>query len=167
MFNVSHGAFDFAIDKAKKIERALTALEQSLGRAATEAEVSEKLGITLEAYQELSAKVKSTTMVSVDDLVGPYYNDRKTLLECLEHPSSVNPLHQIKSKSMKKVLMETINSLPERQKLVLSLYYYEELNLREIGKILSVTESRVSQLHSQAIDKLKQKLKGSIEDFEE
>jgi len=64
------------------------------------------------------------------------------------------------------MMLENINELPERQKLVLSLYYYEELNLREIGKILAVTESRVSQLHSQALDRLKTKIKTKMPDYD-
>lgn len=154
-------------DKAKKIDRALTQLEQELGRVATEQEVADRLGITLQDYHDLSGKVKTTTLLSIDDLVGPYYNDKKTLLECLENPNSVNPIQHIKNKSMKDLLAKTIMDLPERQKLVLSLYYYEDLNLREIGKILSVTESRVSQLHSQALSKLKEKLRDHLEDFME
>jgi RNA polymerase sigma factor for flagellar operon FliA len=153
-------------DKAKKIDRASLALEQELGRAPTEIEVANRLEIDLNTYQSMVAKVKSTSLVSVDDSYGQYYNDRKTLLESLEHPTSINPLHQIKSKSMKEMMLQNINELPERQKLVLSLYYYEELNLREIGKILAVTESRVSQLHSQALERLKSKLKKKMPDYE-
>ena len=151
-------------DKAKKIERAYSELEQSLGRMATDAEVSEKLGMDISEYHSLIAKVKAVTMLSIDEIVGPSQGDRKTLLECLENTNAKNPYLQLKSKSVKQLLMRYITELPEKQKLVLSLYYYEDLNLKEIGKILSVTESRVSQLHTQAVTRLRHKLKDTLFD---
>ena len=110
------------------------------------------------------AKVKAVTLLSVDDLTVPYQHERKSLLDCLESSSSKNPFTQLKSKSVRRILMDNIEELPEKQKLVLSLYYYEDLNLKEIGKILEVTESRVSQLHTQAVEKLRSKLKTVLSD---
>lgn len=151
-------------DKAKRIERMSTELEQKLGRSVSDSEVSTALGIPLEEYYDMVSKVKSVTLLSVDDLTSPYQHERKTLLECLESGSSKNPFAQLKSKSVRKILMDNIEELPEKQKLVLSLYYYEDLNLKEIGKILDVTESRVSQLHTQAVERLKVKLKSMLTD---
>lgn len=151
-------------DKAKKIERTYAELEQRFGRAVTDTEISDALGINLEEYYDMVAKVKAVTLLSVDDLTVPYQHERKSLLDCLENSSSKNPFTQLKSKSVRRILMDNIDELPEKQKLVLSLYYYEDLNLKEIGKILEVTESRVSQLHTQAVEKLRSKLKTVLSD---
>ena len=146
-------------DKAKKIERAFAELEQKLGRSASDSEVSESLGMGLDEYFDMVSKVKSITMLSIDELSGPGQSDRRSLLDSLENTNSKNPFTQLKNKSAKDILMRHIDELPEKQKLVLSLYYYEDLNLKEIGRILDVTESRVSQLHTQAVVKLRSKLK--------
>lgn len=146
-------------EKAKRIERTYAELEQKFGRAVTDAELSEALGIPLEEYYDMVAKVKAVTLVSIDEMVGPGGHDRRSLLDCLENIGSKNPFTQLKSKGVRDVLMKNIDELPENQKLVLSLYYYEDLNLKEIGRIMDVTESRVSQLHTQAVTKLRQKLK--------
>tara|TARA_B100001094_G_C18073651_1_gene741437 strand:- start:437 stop:1195 length:759 start_codon:yes stop_codon:yes gene_type:complete len=146
-------------DKAKRIEKTYAELEQKLGRAVTDQEISEALGVKLEEYYEIMAKVKAVTLLSIDELSGPNQNDKKSLLECLENVGSKNPFTQLKSKGVRELLVKNIEELPEKQKLVLSLYYYEDLNLKEIGRILEVTESRVSQLHTQAVEKLRSRLK--------
>ena len=151
-------------DKAKKIERTYAELEQRYGRAVTDTEISTELGIKLDEYHDMVAKVKAVTLLSVDDLTVPYQQERKSLLDCLESSNSKNPFAQLKSKGVRRILMDNIDKLPEKQKLVLSLYYYEDLNLKEIGKILEVTESRVSQLHTQAVVKLRSKLKEVLSD---
>ena len=151
-------------DKAKRIERAYAELEQRYGRAVTDTEISDALGMELDDYHEMVAKVKAVTLLSVDDLSVPYQNERKSLLDLIESSNSRNPFAQLKSKSVRNLLMANIEELPEKQKLVLSLYYYEDLNLKEIGRILEVTESRVSQLHTQAVEKLRSKLKNFLID---
>ena len=151
-------------DKAKKIERAYAELEQRHGRAVSDEEVSESLGMDLDGYYGMVAKVKSVTLLSIDEISGPSSHDRKSLLECLENSSAKNPFTALKSKGVRELLVKNISELPEKQKLVLSLYYYEDLNLKEIGKILEVTESRVSQLHTQAVTKLRTKLKDMLTD---
>lgn len=151
-------------DKAKKIEKTYAELEQKLGRAVTDEELSNALGIKLDEYYDMVSKVKAVTLLSIDELSGPNQQDRKSLLECLENTSSKNPFTQLKSKGIRDILVKHIDELPEKQKLVLSLYYYEDLNLKEIGRILEVTESRVSQLHTQAVEKLRAKLKPILND---
>lgn len=151
-------------DKAKKIERTFSELEQKLGRTVSDEEVSEALGVELGEYYEIMAKVRAVTLLSIDELSGPNYHDKKSLLECLENVGSKNPFTQLKSKGVRELLVKNIEELPEKQKLVLSLYYYEDLNLKEIGKILEVTESRVSQLHTQAVEKLRARLKPILTD---
>lgn len=151
-------------DKAKKIEKTYAELEQKLGRAVSDEELSDALGIQLDEYYDMVSKVKAVTLLSIDELSGPNQQDRKSLLECLENTSSKNPFTQLKSKGIRDLLVKHIDELPEKQKLVLSLYYYEDLNLKEIGRILEVTESRVSQLHTQAVEKLRSKLKPILTD---
>lgn len=151
-------------DKAKRIEKTYAELEQKLGRTVTDQEVSEALGVNIEEYYDIMAKVKAVTLLSIDELTGPNQNDKKSLLECLENVGSKNPFTQLKSKGVRELLVKNIEELPEKQKLVLSLYYYEDLNLKEIGKILEVTESRVSQLHTQAVEKLRSRLKPILTD---
>lgn len=149
-------------DKAKRIERTFQELEQKLGRAATDHEVSEALEMPLEEYFDMVSRVKAVTLLSIDDLSGPGQSERRSLLDSIENPSSKNPFVQLKSKGVRELLMKHIDELPEKQKLVLSLYYYEDLNLKEIGRILDVTESRVSQLHTQAVLRLRSKIKNLL-----
>lgn len=146
-------------DKAKKIEKTYTELEQKLGRVVTDEEIAKELDVTLEEYYDMVAKVKAVNLLSIDEMVGPSQNDKKSLLDCLENANAKNPFTHLKSKGVRELLIKNIEELPEKQKLVLSLYYYEDLNLKEIGKILEVTESRVSQLHTQAVEKLRTRLK--------
>lgn len=151
-------------DKAKKIEKTYAELEQKFGRAVSDQELSAALGVGLSEYYDMVAKVKAVTLLSIDELSGPNQQDRKSLLECLENVGSKNPFTQLKSKGVRELLIKNIEDLPEKQKLVLSLYYYEDLNLKEIGRILEVTESRVSQLHTQAVEKLRTRLKPLLTD---
>ena len=151
-------------DKAKKIDRTNAALEQKLGRVVTDTEISEAMGIDLDEYYDMVSKVKSITLLSVDELLSPAQTEKKNLLEILENTNSKNPFLDLKNKDVRELLVSTIDELPEKQRLVLSLYYYEELNLKEIGKILDVTESRISQLHTQAVERLKVKLKDALID---
>ncbi|MBP6217444.1 MAG: FliA/WhiG family RNA polymerase sigma factor [Oligoflexales bacterium] len=149
-------------DKAKKIERTYAELEQKLGRAVTDTELSESLGLPLDEYYSMVSNVKSISLLSIDELTSHNQYDKRSLLESLESVNTKNPFAHLKSKNIRNLLMSSIDLLPEKQKLVLSLYYYEELNLKEIGKILDVTESRVSQLHTQAVEKLRSKLKTEL-----
>ena len=146
-------------DKAKKVERSYMKLEQNLGRAVSESEVSKEMDMTLEQYHRMITKVRMVMLVSIDEVSNSgssndsrYGNDKR----------SSDPFANLKNKYLKQTLVQNIESLPERQKLVLSLYYYEQLNLKEIGRILNVTESRVSQIHTQAISKLRAKLGSSF-----
>jgi len=149
-------------DKAKKIERMSVKMEQDLGRKPSDEELAKALEMEIGDFHELVSKVKAVSILSIDEMSGPNQQERRSLLDCVENENSKNPFTQLKSRGVKKLLMETINELPEKQKLVLSLYYYEDLNLKEIGKILQVTESRVSQLHTQAVNKLRSKLKDDL-----
>lgn len=152
-------------EKAKNIERAFSRLEQKLGRQATEEEAAKDLGMALEEFQETLHQCKSISLLSLDE-VGTFANgDRKSLLGLLESGKNFNPLVQLAGAELKDQLAQAIQELPEKQRMVLSLYYYEDLNLKEIGDVLEVTESRVSQLHTQAVLRLRAKLKDHLEEI--
>ncbi len=143
-------------DKAKRLDRMAADLEQKFGRKPTDDELSQALGMPIEEFFDMNAKVKGVQLLSIDDFGGTNgSSDRRSLLESLENPNSKNPFAQLRNASARDILRKHIEELPEKQKLVLQLYYFEDLNLKEIGRILEVTESRVSQLHTQAIEKLK------------
>lgn len=145
-------------DKAKKIEKTSARLEQEHGRAVSELEISSDLGMSLNKYHRMLARVRTVMLVPIDEVSGSSQFDQRSLLECMDNDAPKNPFIHLKLKNLKKTLKENIEALPEKQKLVLSLYYYEELNLKEIGRILNVTESRVSQIHTQALGRLQMKL---------
>ena len=153
-------------DKSKMLDRAISDLEAELGRNATDEEVAEKLNLSMEDFYDLVNQVRPVSVLSIDDSTTFSNVDKKSILNLLEGCKLNNPFNQLNVKSIKGVVTKSIEDLPERQRLVLSLYYYEDLNLKEIGKILRVTESRVSQLHAQAISRLRAKLTQYFEDQE-
>lgn len=153
-------------DKAKMLDRTVIKLEAELGRNATEEELASEMGCTMDEFYDLLNQVKPVSVLSVDDSTTYSNMDKKSLLNILEGCKLNNPLTQLNLKSVKSIITTSIEELPERQRLVLSLYYYEDLNLKEIGKVLRVTESRVSQLHAQAITRLRVKLGQHFDDLE-
>ena len=133
---------------AREVAQAMGQLEQELGRNATETEVAERLAIPVQEYRQMLLDTNNSQLFSYDEW-------RE------EHGDSIeleNPLQQLLEGNLRQRVMDAIEALPEREKLVLTLYYQEELNLKEIGAVLEVGESRVSQLHSQAIKRLRTKL---------
>lgn len=153
-------------DKSKLLDRTLVQLEADLGRMPQDEEVAEALNMTLEEFHDLVNQVRPVSLLSIDEQATFSNVDKKSILNILEGCKLNNPFNQLKVKSIKSTVAKAIEDLPERQRLVLSLYYYEDLNLKEIGKILRVTESRVSQLHAQAIQRLRAKLSAHFEDQE-
>jgi len=153
-------------EKAKQLERCYARIEQLKGRQATEEEVCEELGISNEEFHEMLNQVKSVSLLSYDDLSNFSKADKRALHGLGEAGAkSPTPFNEVNVAGVKKMIAEAITDLPEKQRLVLSLYYYEDLNLKEIGRVLDVTESRVSQLHTQAILRLKARLKNHFDDF--
>jgi len=152
-------------EKAKQLERVFSKLEQDLGRQASEEEVRIELNLSREAYQELLYEVRSVSLLNFDDLNSLTKADKKSMLGLIENGKIPNPFAEISRSNIKSLVEKAITDLPEKQRLVLALYYYEDLNLKEIGDILDVTESRVSQLHTQAILRLKSRLKNKFDEF--
>lgn len=154
-------------DKAKLLDRTVIELEAEMGRTASDEEVAERLHMTMDEFYDLVNQVRPVSVLSIDDAATFSNVDKKSILNILEATKLNNPYTQLNLKSVKDVVTKAIEELPERQRLVLSLYYYEDLNLKEIGKVLRVTESRVSQLHAQAISRLRGKLAQTFEDHEQ
>ncbi|MEW6056946.1 MAG: FliA/WhiG family RNA polymerase sigma factor [Bdellovibrionota bacterium] len=152
-------------EKAKLLERAYAKIEHEKGRPASDEEVCEELKITQDEYHDLLNQVRSVSLLSYDDLNNLSKGDRRSIVGLSEGGKSPTPFSEVNVAHLKRTISEAIRDLPEKQRLVLSLYYYEDLNLKEIGKVLDVTESRVSQLHTQAILRLRAKLKGHFDDF--
>ncbi len=138
---------------SRMISEAIKLLESELGRDVSDTEVAEKLDISLNEYHHILSEVSTGKILGIDDL-GVSEDTIKFGDDCLVD----DPYQAIEQSSFKKGLVQCIKSLPEREGLVLSLYYDEELNLREIGQVLEVSESRVSQIHSQAMHRLKARM---------
>jgi len=154
-------------EKAKLVERAYAKLESNLGRPATDEEMCKELNLSQEEFYDLLNKAKSVSLLNIDDSTTFNRGDKKLMAGLMEDSRSNNPFSAVSYKNSRDKIKEGIMSLPEKQRLVLSLYYYEDLNLKEIGQVLSVTESRVSQLHTQAIMKLRAKLKNVFDSPED
>jgi RNA polymerase sigma factor for flagellar operon FliA len=148
--------------RAREIERAIGELEARLGRAPTDEEISAKVGITQEELDESLSEISRTSIAALDELwTVSAGGDQIALIDTIEDKQGPNPQSALAETELKEAIGEAIARLPEREKLVVTLYYYEELTLREIGEVLGVTESRVSQLHTKAILRLKARLAGS------
>jgi RNA polymerase sigma factor for flagellar operon FliA len=148
--------------KAREIERANAKLEHQLHRAPTDREMADALDVSIEEFQESLVRISNSSVVALDELwtVSDSSGDTVSLLDTIQDPDAVDPSREMALTDMKDRLAEAIARLPEREKLVVALYYYENLTLREIGEVLGVTESRVSQLHTKAVLRLKSRLQG-------
>lgn len=144
---------------ANQLENAFHALEASLGRPADDAEVAIHLGISLEEYYEQLDQVRTISIVSFDDLRPAVEDDERDVLEMLADPTVEDPVEAIGLKEVRRALAAAIDTLPEKERLVVALYYYEELTMAEIGAVLGVTESRISQLHSKAALRMRARMR--------
>jgi RNA polymerase sigma factor for flagellar operon FliA len=149
-------------DKSKLLDRTTVQLEAELGRIPTDEEVAKTLNVSMDEFHELLNQVRPVSVLSIDDSQTFSTVDKKSILNILEGCRLNNPYNQLNIKTVKEVVTQAIEDLPERQRLVLSLYYYEDLNLKEIGRVLRVTESRVSQLHAQAVTRLRARLTATL-----
>jgi RNA polymerase sigma factor for flagellar operon FliA len=150
--------------RARDIERAIADLEARLTRAPTDEEIAERLGITEEEFQDSLLEISRSSIAALDELwASPGSSgDAVALIDTIEDPQAAEPQSAMAHTELREALGDAISRLPEREKLVVTLYYYEELTLREIGEVLGVTESRVSQLHTKAILRLKARLASSL-----
>jgi RNA polymerase sigma factor for flagellar operon FliA len=143
----------------RRIEAAINQLEHEHGRAPSERELAEALGMTLADYQKTLHDARGHQLVYFDDFAGDSDED---FLERHFTDNDADPASILEEKSVKETLVKAIGRLPEREKLMMALYYEQELNLREIGEVMGVTESRVCQLHSQAIARLRSQIVGEL-----
>ncbi len=137
-------------------------LEHQLHRTPSDEEMARELKITVDEFQEALVKISTSTVVALDELwaVSDSSGDAVSLLDTLHDPDAPDPEQLLAQSEVKDRLADAIAALPEREKLVIALYYYENLTLREIGEVLGVTESRISQLHTKAVLRLKSRLQG-------
>jgi RNA polymerase sigma factor FliA len=150
--------------RARDIERAIGELERKLMRAPTDEEIAEKLGVTTGDLNDSLSEIGRSSIAALDELwtiSSGAGGDQVALIDTIEDTQGPEPQSELAQTELREALGEAIARLPEREKLVVTLYYYEELTLREIGEVLGVTESRVSQLHTKAILRLKARLAGS------
>ena len=146
--------------RAREIEAAQSRLEHELQRAPTDEELAAKLGIGEEELQAWLLEIANSSVYALDELwtVSDSSGDQVSLLDTIKDPRADDPQDSLDSSEVKDRLTDAIALLPEREQLVVALYYYENLTLREIGEVLGVTESRVSQLHTKAVMRLKSHL---------
>ncbi|MDR2111765.1 MAG: RNA polymerase sigma factor FliA [Candidatus Accumulibacter sp.] len=141
--------------KLRQIEQTIAQLEQELGRPPAENELAEALDIPLGDYQKTLQEARGHQVISFEDLAE---EDGEDFLERHFTDGDGDPVKILEDEDLKKMLVQGIKQLPEREKLVMALYYEQDLNLREVGEIMGVTESRVSQLHSQAVARLRARI---------
>lgn len=144
--------------KSREVAEAIKAIENKTGEDAKDSEVAQYLGLELSEYHKILVDATSAKIFSIDTM-----DDDDTAVFKLEH-SSPTPLETLSQQSFQSNLAEVINNLPEREQLVMSLYYDDELNLREIGHVLDISESRVCQIHGQALLRIKSRMNRWEED---
>ncbi len=137
----------------REIEAAVHKLEQVLHRAPTEGEIAAEMGISLQDYQDILTKVRGTQLVYLEDMAGDEGSD--DFLDRHVSDDDANPLGLLQDRRMREALVDAIKHLPEREQYVMSMYYEHDMNLKEIAAVIGVTESRVCQLHSQSIARLR------------
>ncbi|MDD2914435.1 MAG: RNA polymerase sigma factor FliA [Gallionella sp.] len=141
----------------RRIEAAINCLQQKLGRSPNETEIAEEMKLSLPEYQQLLQESRGAQLVYYEDFHGEDHDD---FFERFEFNDDSNPLDLLEDERFKTELVRAIDSLPEREKMLMGMIYEQEMNLREIGEVLGVGESRVSQLHSQAVARLRSWMKG-------
>src|SRR4051794_7027971 len=146
--------------KAREVEKAYAALEGRLHRTPTEGEVATELGISLDDLHTIFSQVSFVNVIALDELlnVGGERRDKMSLVDTLEDTKAEDPVAAFETEETKYLLARAINTLPEREKIVVTLYYYEGLTLAEIWQVLGATESRICQMHTKAVLQLRGKL---------
>src|SRR5918999_741617 len=141
--------------RARDVERAHAALEGKLGRTPTDEEMAEKLELTVEEFHDALLEIANSSVLALDDLwtfADPEGGGGQiSVLDTIQDPNAIDPETEANTSELKDRLADALESLPDRERLVIALYYYENLTLREIGEVLGVTESRVSQLHTKSV----------------
>jgi RNA polymerase sigma factor FliA len=150
--------------RAREIERAINELENKHHRPPTDEEIAASLGISEDEFQDSLTQISRSSVAALDELwtISSSGGDTVSLIDTLQDPNADDPSLEMTRTELREALAAAIAKLPERERTVITLYYYEELTLREIGEVLGVTESRVSQLHTKAVLRLKAKMAGVL-----
>ena len=149
--------------KASQVDKVVQGLQAKLRRTPEDEEVAQEMGLSLDQFHETLNETKSIPIFSLEDLgIAKESGDQQSLLDCLAGKADADPQTQIRLVELKEIIAKAIDALPEKERLMVSLYYYEELTMKEIGAVLDITESRVSQIHSKAVYRLRTKLKAII-----
>ena len=143
----------------KDIERAVQRLEQRLGHSPLESEIAQEMDMSLQDYQSLLGKVRGTQLVYLEDMSRGDSDEGEGFLDRHFADTSVDPVNLLRDQRIRTALVGAINTLPEREQYIMSMYYEHDMNLKEIAAVLGVTESRVCQLHSQSIARLRAKMR--------
>lgn len=150
--------------KARRIDEAITELENRHGRDVTDEEVADYMGMSLEEFKETLSEVSGTSLLSLDEMWEvDESNEKVPLKEAIGDDEELQPDKVVDREEIKQLLADAIKDLPEKERTVITLYYYEDLTLREISEVFDLTESRVSQIHSKATSMLR----SSLSEFEE
>ena len=142
----------------KDIEMAMRRVEHRLGHTPKESEIAAELGMSLVDYQTLLGKVRGTQLVYLEDM-SRHGEDDDTYLDRHVADSDADPLNMLRDQKLREALVAAIKLLPEREQYIMSMYYEQDMNLKEIAAVLDVTESRICQLHSQSIARLRAKMR--------
>jgi RNA polymerase sigma factor for flagellar operon FliA len=149
--------------KASSMDGLVQKLQNKLGRRPEDEEIAEEMGVSLDELFTTLNETKSMPILSLEDLgIAKESGEQQSLLDCLAGQNDVDPQMHLRLVELKEIISKAIDTLPEKERLMISLYYYEELTMKEIGEVLGVTESRVSQIHSKAVFRLRNKLKSII-----
>jgi len=149
--------------KASNVDKVVQGLQSKLSRAPEDEEVAKEMGLSLDQFHNTLNETKSVPIFSLEDLgIAKESGEQQSLLDCLAGKADADPQTQIRLIELKEIIAKAIDALPEKERLMVSLYYYEELTMKEIGAVLEITESRVSQIHSKAVYRLRTKLKAII-----
>lgn len=144
--------------KARNLDGVTRRLDQRLGRAASEAEVAREMKMTRGEFYRLLDHVRGAVLVSLDEVRSSEDQEQATLADHLPDPNAIDVEARLEEEQTKLVMLRTLNQLPEQERLVVALYYYEHLTLKEIGRTLGISESRVSQVHTRAMTRLRLRL---------
>jgi len=151
--------------KATRISAAYGRIEAKLGHPASDEEVAEELDISVEEFHDMLQAAAGQTIMSVEDLGGVDKDgERRDIMEVLAGTKETDPETLARVEEIKGIIAKAIDMLPEKERLVVSLYYYEELTMKEIGEVLGITESRISQIHTKCVFRLRAKLRKFIHD---
>ena len=150
--------------KARQLDRAVEVLTQKHGRAPHAAEIAETLSLSLEEYRQLLDDANAAILLSLDDALSSERDDSGVRSDLAADLSDLSSQERLEDREQRSIIVRCLKKLPDQEKLVLALYYYEEINFKEIGEVLGLTESRVSQIHTKAVASLRAHVRRALDD---